>query len=326
MVKTERFGNTAKMTIYSEVGSPEFNGGSFAKMLSEAEAYASKIDIHLHSYGGSVFDGNVIASAIENSKADICIYIDGVAASMAAIICMSAKTLLIAKNGFLMLHCPLSGYMQENAKMLEEQAKMLRTIEDDFVKKVCKKSKRSETEVRTYFDGKDHWFTAQEAFSAGLVDGFQENVTETDMDGSSNAVAMSYGMVAMYHKFTALSGNSHSFSASHKQTSDSRTSWTLEDWQINDPKGLEKMIQRKDPLFKDLYLKAYGKTPKGFENVKSKNSISDIKAKGYTTRGREHWTMDDWNEFAPKEFEAIAKNKDPFFVALCKRTYPHLYK
>lgn len=55
-----------------------------ARQIEEAADASDEICLRVHCYGGSVIEGNMIFNAIRNSKIPVNIYIDGIAASMAA--------------------------------------------------------------------------------------------------------------------------------------------------------------------------------------------------------------------------------------------------
>lgn len=145
----------------------ESDGMDFVLLLSKVEKEFSKITLRLHTEGGSVFSGNLIYNALRNSKADINIEIIGIAASMGAVIALSRPNVSIVENGFLMIHAP-SGYVYGTADYLEDNARLLRSIEDNFVKKLISKTGKTEDYVRGWLSG-DNWFSAQEALTEGLV-------------------------------------------------------------------------------------------------------------------------------------------------------------
>lgn len=136
-----------------------------SKMLAKAK---EDVHIHLHTPGGSVIDGNLIYNAIASAKANVTIYIDGLAASMGSIIMLASKKIVMAENAYIMIHAP-SGYQEGNAKDFEKTAKLLRSMEGNFIKKLSARWKDSDSEVKDLMDG-DNWFDADQALDAGLVD------------------------------------------------------------------------------------------------------------------------------------------------------------
>ena len=142
---------------------------SFLKKNTEAT-------VRIHTPGGSVFDGNLIFNTLANSKSNIHIIIDGLAASMGSILILAGKKVSMAENAFIMIHEP-SGGIEGNAKAFESGAKLLRSIESNFIKKFVAKTKKEEDDVKAWMDG-DNWFSADEALENGLIDEIIEPVIE----------------------------------------------------------------------------------------------------------------------------------------------------
>lgn len=162
IVKTRK--NT--LTAYGSIWSGD--GTYFVNHFSRLENEYNDITVRLHTNGGSVFDGNLIYNAINKSKANVTIIVDGISASMGAIIMLSAKNVQIVENGFVMIHAP-SSYVSGNAKDLEADAKLLRMIEKNFVAKLIAKTGKSKQVVEELMNGSDHWFDADECLAMGLV-------------------------------------------------------------------------------------------------------------------------------------------------------------
>lgn len=161
ILKTHKNTLTAYGTIFGG------DGRYFVEEFSRLEQNFSEIIVHLHTPGGSVFDGNLIYNALSKSACDIHIIIDGIAASMGAIIILSAKKVSIVENGYIMIHAP-SSYADGRAQDFENQAKLLRSIEKNFLIKLSQRTQKPLKEVEKWLVG-DHWFDAQEAQKLGFV-------------------------------------------------------------------------------------------------------------------------------------------------------------
>ncbi|MGX4781938.1 ATP-dependent Clp protease proteolytic subunit, partial [Pasteurella multocida] len=74
--------DTAEISIYDEIGGWGISAKAFAKQLKDL-GNVKKINLHIHSPGGSVFDGMAIFNLLNNHTAKKIVYIDGLAASMA---------------------------------------------------------------------------------------------------------------------------------------------------------------------------------------------------------------------------------------------------
>lgn len=176
------------------------NGMEFVSLFNQMESQYDSIIIKLHTYGGSVFDGNLIKNAIENSKKTIELHIVGIAASMGAIISQSRniKTYMV-ENGFMMIHAP-SGYTQGTALDHRNTAKLLDSIEANFIKNLSAKISKPENYVKKWLTG-DNWFDANEALKEGLITGIIEPETET-IQNELNPTEL--GVQGMYYQFAAL--------------------------------------------------------------------------------------------------------------------------
>jgi ATP-dependent Clp endopeptidase proteolytic subunit ClpP len=160
------------------------DGSYFLDAFSRLDGIYPQLEIHIHCNGGSVFDGNLIYNTILSAKSECIGVIDGVAASMAAILLIAFKKVLMAENGFLMLHAP-SGGTYGDAKQHESNAALLRSIEKNFIKKLVARTGKSEKDVVKWMDG-DNWFDAEQALEAGLIDEIIEPVTDIKVDDPTN--------------------------------------------------------------------------------------------------------------------------------------------
>jgi ATP-dependent Clp protease, protease subunit len=179
----------------------EGNGMEFVSLFSQLEGKYNDITVKLHSYGGSVFDGNLIYNTIQNSKKQIELQIIGIAASMAAIISQSRKDKKpsMVRNGFLMIHAP-SGSTYGGALDHENNAKLLRSIESNLVQLLSDSLNKPKNYVSKWMTG-DNWFDAEQALKEGLISAIIEPESET-ISASYNPQEL--GPEGMYYQFTAL--------------------------------------------------------------------------------------------------------------------------
>lgn len=69
---------------------------------------ATKINVHINSGGGSVFGGIAIYNILKRHKAEITVYVEGIAASIASVIAMAGDRIIIPSNAQMMIHKPSS--------------------------------------------------------------------------------------------------------------------------------------------------------------------------------------------------------------------------
>lgn len=158
----------------------EGDGVYFTRVLNEVERIHDNITIKLHTFGGSVFDGNLIYNVCNTSTKIDRIEIIGIAASMGAIISQSRKKVLMVKNGFMMIHPP-SGYANGTAKDLKATVNLLEQMEKNFCNDLSATTGKTTKWIQeNWLDGSDHWFSAEQALKENLIDGIIENETEVD--------------------------------------------------------------------------------------------------------------------------------------------------
>ncbi len=146
-----------------------FNGDGmyFIDVFGQMEKDYDAVTIRLHTYGGSVVDGNLIFNAINKSKSKVTIIVDGLAASMGAIILMAAEDVHIAENAYVMIHAP-SGTASGTSQDLKNVASLLEAMEQNFIDKLEQRTGKSRSDVEKLMIG-DHWFDANQAKAMKLV-------------------------------------------------------------------------------------------------------------------------------------------------------------
>ena len=146
----------------------EGDGAGIARKIEQVDGSFEQLNVHLHTSGGSVFDGNLIYNALTGAKSRIHMYIDGMAASMGSIIMLAGEKIFMAENAYIMIHAP-KGSVWGTAKDMRSAAKVLESMEANFMKKYAQKVKQGAKKVESWLDG-DHWFSAEQALSEGLID------------------------------------------------------------------------------------------------------------------------------------------------------------
>jgi len=156
--------STAEIRIYRPIGTQISDGISGASIADEIAWLSTVVDtivVRVNSYGGSVLDGMSIIAAMQNSNATIICIIDGVAASIAAVIAICADETYIVDYGLVMTHKThyLSG--SGDSDTLDKFNESLATI---F------KQRLKTDDVSQFLGDSDNWMNAEQAEKAGLVD------------------------------------------------------------------------------------------------------------------------------------------------------------
>ncbi len=161
--------------LYGDIGDyDDVRSGDIARELLEAESAYGKIDVRINSNGGDVYAGIAIFNALKNSKADITIYIDGIAASMASVIALCGKPVQMSRYSRLMLHSVMGG-CYGNKDEIRRCIAEIESLEDTLCEMYATRLGKGKDEIRsTYFDGTDHWLRADEALALGFIDGIYD--------------------------------------------------------------------------------------------------------------------------------------------------------
>lgn len=168
----------AEVLLYDDIGDGGWGIGpvEVSKELKAAGKGVKEIDVRINSYGGDVFAGVAIYNIFKQHQASVSVFIDGVAASIASIIALSADPgkLKIAENGFYMVHNPW-GFAMGTANDMRERADLLDKIRGTLLDTYMTRTSVERGVISEYMDG-ETWFTAQEALEVGLVDATTEAV------------------------------------------------------------------------------------------------------------------------------------------------------
>lgn len=162
---------SAEIFIYGDIGESWYeettSAADFVRQLNDLKNEA--IDIRINSVGGSVPDGLAIYNAIQRHPSTITIHIDGMAMSIASLIAMAADNVM-SENAILMIHAPWSVAVG-NAQEMRDMADTLDRWAEAMSTSYARKTGKSKEEVLALLqDGKDHYFTAEQAQAEGFVD------------------------------------------------------------------------------------------------------------------------------------------------------------
>ena len=167
---------TACILLYGNIGCDDdgVRSGDIVRELLEIESTYKRVDIRINSMGGEVYAGIAIFNALRSSKAEVKIYIDVIAASIASVIASCGKPVYMSRYARLMVHS-VSGGCYGNKEEIRRCAEEIESLEETLADIYAARSKKTKDEIKQlFFDGNDHWLTADEAFQLGLVDGIYD--------------------------------------------------------------------------------------------------------------------------------------------------------
>lgn len=165
-------GDTATVLLYGDIGDGDKvdSGRVVSELLALGSTY-QHIAVRINSRGGDVFEGMAIYNTLKQSEGDVKIYVDGLAASMAAVIALCGKPLYMSPYAKLMIH-QVSGGSYGTVEELRKTADMMESLQGNLAEMIAKRCGMTVDEVKTtYMNGGDHWIDAKEAVDMGLADG-----------------------------------------------------------------------------------------------------------------------------------------------------------
>ena len=166
-----------KIYFYSEVSRPKILalnksivrvGNSIKNRSQVLGASDVPIELHICSYGGSVFSGFAAVDYILNSQAPVHSYIDGCAASAATIMSVVADERYMHRHSFMLIH-QLSSGMWGNYEALRDSMENCDTLMETIRAIYDKHANIPKKELNDILK-RDLWFDAEKCLKYGLVD------------------------------------------------------------------------------------------------------------------------------------------------------------
>ncbi len=161
----------------------EVTAKQFAEDL-KALGDIDELTVYINSPGGDVWAGQAIHSQLKRHKANITVYVDGLAASIASVVAMAGDTVIMPKNSMMMVHQPWA-WTAGNAKDFREYADHLDKVATTIVATYLEKTGLEEEEIIKFMD-EEKWMDAEEAVELGFADKVDEEkkiAASLDMDG-----------------------------------------------------------------------------------------------------------------------------------------------
>lgn len=162
----------AEIIIYDAIGSSWWedtvSAKDFSKELSALPSTTSQINVRINSPGGDVFDGQTIYNRLKQHSANITVYVDGIAASIASIIAMAGDEIIMSEGAQIMIHKPMTG-IWGNATEMQETIDLLDGIEEQMLGIYNRRTGIDKNELRSMLQ-RETWMDADEAIELGFAD------------------------------------------------------------------------------------------------------------------------------------------------------------
>ena len=158
--------DTAEVFIYDEIGYFGVTAADFVEDLRDITA--DRIELHLNTPGGDVFDGIAIYNALRDHAADVAVTVDGIAASAGSFIAQAGDHIVMNRASQMMIHdawgltIGSADDMREMADKLDKHTMNIAAIYAERAGGTAdtwREAMRDET-----------WYSADEAVAAGLAD------------------------------------------------------------------------------------------------------------------------------------------------------------
>ena len=195
-----------ELMLYGEIGD-WFDGLDALSIVTQLEAIDSdEIVVRIHSGGGSVMEGIAMYNRLKQSPKRVIVYVDGIAASMAAFIAMAGDVIYMPENALMMFHKPwlTAG---GNADELRKTADNLDILEQSLAMMVADKTGMTAEAVMAMLQpGDDIWMNGAEAVEKGFADQIMlpiQAVASIEM-GSLNPPAEKFNDLFLTHNAAPL--------------------------------------------------------------------------------------------------------------------------
>jgi ATP-dependent Clp protease protease subunit len=170
---------SAEIILYGSIGASFWDDSvsakDFSTELSNLPKTVNQIDVRINSPGGDVFDGVTIYNRLKQHSANITVYIDGLAASIASIIALAGNEVIMGEGALYMIHLPWTFAMGDRNDF-ENTINRLLDVEEQLLSIYSKKTGLDRIELKKMLED-ETWLDADQAIEMGFVD---EKVEETE--------------------------------------------------------------------------------------------------------------------------------------------------
>ena len=172
ITNADKTGGPAKVSIYGEIGTG-WDGQSGVDAKAFREEFQKipvnqPVNLHIHSPGGSVFDGLAIFNLIAARRANVTAYVDGVALSAASFIAMAAGRVVMPKTSRMMIH-DAQGFSIGDSANMREMATLLDRESDRIADIYASKTGKTRQAMRALMQATT-WMDGEEAKEMGFCD------------------------------------------------------------------------------------------------------------------------------------------------------------
>lgn len=172
--------------IYDTIGDSWWDDSTsaseFIKQLSNIKT--PRIELHLNSPGGDIFDGVAIYNALKAHPARVTVIVDALAASAASFIAQAGDEIVMTKAATMMIHDG-SAMAWGPASVMRETADLLDKL-SNTVAEIYSDRAGQNIEFWRNLMIEETWYNSHEAVDAGLADRIGEDTKKEDDEAAQN--------------------------------------------------------------------------------------------------------------------------------------------
>lgn len=177
---------SGELYIYNDIGGGFFGGISVQDVADSLKALGpvDTLDVFVNSPGGDVFEGIAIYNQLKRLSAKKTVYIDGIAASIASVICMAGDVIKCASNAMMMIHNPY-GMCMGTSEDMRATADVLDQVRSTLIDTYAARTGADKAKISDWMDN-ETWWKASDAKECGFVD----EVVDEAMEPQNMAFAL----------------------------------------------------------------------------------------------------------------------------------------
>jgi ATP-dependent protease ClpP protease subunit len=156
----------ADLFIYDEIGGLGITADAFVRDLRAIKA--RKINLHINSPGGDIFDAITMHTALKQHAAQVEVHVDGLAASAASLVAMGGDKISMAQHSFMMIH-EAHGLVMGAAEDMRKGAILLDQLSDNLAAIYSARAGGTKEEWRERM-AVESWYSDEGAVAVGLAD------------------------------------------------------------------------------------------------------------------------------------------------------------
>lgn len=166
------------------------SAAEFAEVLDGLPSDVKEIRLHINSPGGEVWEGIAICNLLRQHSARVVAVVDGLAASAASFIAVTANETVMGQNTQMMIHDGW-GICIGNAKDMHDLGDLLDHLSDNIAAMYAAKAGGSTEDWRALMLA-ETWYSAEEAVEAGLADRVDAGATEEEPENRFDLSVFQY--------------------------------------------------------------------------------------------------------------------------------------